>query len=157
MITFLAALSAGLLSAVIALIFGQPVQHHFWTQQREAERRLRVIDELNKLTAEFLIRFRMHARATPPAPFRIDNDFHVALTMAAHDAEMLFPAAAFQAYKRLEEMLGASTDRRIDDFTFAFVEARKAAFQALYKEVGIPSPSLWASLWAVVANRRRGR
>jgi len=38
MITFLAAVCAGLISAVTTLFLGPLIQHYFWTRQRHAER-----------------------------------------------------------------------------------------------------------------------
>jgi hypothetical protein len=74
MITFFAALCGGLVSAVITLVLGQPLQHYFWTRQRYAERPFAVIEKLNTLAAEVYVFLSTGVDAGPSDRARLGHD-----------------------------------------------------------------------------------
>ena len=120
MITFLTALFGGVISAVITLVLGQPLQHYFWRRQRQAERQLVIIDEVNRLASEFMTNFLAHPKGC------LTPDFFRQLRAAGANVNVLFSERTVQVFHRLEvlvtsyapdqHLLGPRQDQNVDDF-----------------------------------------
>jgi hypothetical protein len=105
------------------------------TPERLTELRLAVIDELNELTAEYITKYIEN-----PEEYRPTTEFFQRLLMATDRIRNLFPAAAFDAFKRVEVMIGPNLGPTGEGVVHRFIEARNAALAVLYREAGIPPP-----------------
>lgn len=107
--TLISAVSA--ISATLITIFLTPkLQHYFWKHQRRAELRLDVINEVNKLTADFIegyIEAEMDGRGFKPSV-----DFFKSFQAAAAKVKALFSERTFQAFKSMEVMIGPNLGPR---------------------------------------------
>jgi hypothetical protein len=128
-------------SAIIAsllTIFLVPwLQHHFWKYQRREELRLTVINDVNRLAAEFITKY-IEAEGSGDHNFKPSVQFFQSLQVVTAQVKVLFSAQTFQDFKNLEAMIGPnlgprSKQRGIDNF----IQARDAALRSLYNEVGI--------------------
>jgi hypothetical protein len=143
MVTFLAALVAGILSSVITLVFGQPLQHYFWTRQRQAERQFAVIDEVCTLVAELLFLVRLN-------PEEIDarqEQLYTRLGRTVTGVVSLFSDTAFENFRTILRpmetiirMGAASPPEERGQLYDQLIDTVKGAMAALYREVGIPAP-----------------
>jgi hypothetical protein len=152
MTDFVSALGGGLISSVITLICAQPIQHYFWKRQRQAERRLAVIDEVSRLAAEFLDRC---ANVTEPSglhSYGLRETFFQELHAAEGQVEVLFSAPAFKEFVNMQHLISPGLQEPRPAPTEAFRQARKVALTVLYKEVGIPVLPLraWQKLQKVI-------
>lgn len=148
MITFFAALFGGLLSAVITLTLGQPLQHYFWTRQRHAERQFAVIEEVCTLVAELLFLVRLN-------PAEIDarqEQLYTRLGRTIIGVASLFSATAVESFRTvlspMETILrtgAASPPEERGQLYDQLMDAVRGAMATLYQEVGIsaPPPARW--------------
>jgi hypothetical protein len=99
----------GVVSALVTLVLGQPLQHYFWRRQRLAEWQLAVIDQLTILAAElqFLLLYQ---------PEEIDSrreQLATALYRVATRAVDLFSPPAYERFRvvlrTIENILRMST------------------------------------------------
>jgi hypothetical protein len=142
MITFLAALCGGIISAVITLTLGQPLQHYFWTRQRQAERQLVAIDEANRLAAEVGSLLITGEDIVP----RTEN-LYIGLGTTTANVATLFPEAGHNAMTMLNESIAAAirlspgmTREQRDELAVHLADVQNNAIKALYHEMGIPAP-----------------
>jgi hypothetical protein len=143
MVTFLAALVAGILSSVITLVFGQPLQHYFWTRQRQAERQLAIINDVHTLAAELQFLLRYKPEDIIDRQERLYSAFH----RVATSVETLFSEVAadrlhvvsepMEYIMRLREPRQLAERPQLDD---QLLSALLDALAALYQDVGIPTP-----------------
>jgi hypothetical protein len=98
---------------------------------RLAELRLSVIEELNDLTAFYITKY------TENHQFRPDVAFFQQMLMTTDRIRHLFSTAAFDAFKRVEIMIGPNLGPVGQGAIHRFIEARNEALGALYQEVGI--------------------
>ena len=133
------AFSAGIaILATLLTIFLTPrLQHHFWKHQRREELRLAVINEVNKLAAEY-IENHMEAEASGNQNFKPSIQWFQAFQAATAQVKALFSDATFEEFKKLEVMIGPNLGpsfrhRTVDDF----IQARDTALRSFYKEVGV--------------------
>jgi len=98
---------------------------------RLAELRLAVIDELNDLTASYIVAYMENAQ------FRPSVDFFKRLLMLTDRLRNLFSQAAFDAFKQVDAMIGPNLGPTGEGAVHKFIEARNAALAILYREAGI--------------------
>jgi hypothetical protein len=140
----MSAMTSALGASVGALIgsFASPwVQHRFWRRQREEERQWATIDEVHRLAAEFQdyyikAYYSQDVRVTPR------QEFLQALSATETHVRTLFSQETFQAYKRMEQLIGRPhPGQQLQPLLDAFIQARDAALDALRQEVGRHGPS----------------
>lgn len=140
MITLISVFFGGVVSALVTLWVGQPLQHYFWRRQRHAERQFAIIDEVNKMAAEF--RYRSNR---DPHGYKPTEEFNLALQEVTAKVKVLFSESAFNSFTNLDKAIQQAelrpTERPLD-MTTRLQQAHDTALKALYKEVGIPAPSL---------------
>jgi hypothetical protein len=144
MIAFFAALCGGVISAVITLTLGQPLQHYFWTRQRQAERQLAVIDEANSLAAEVHFLLLSGEDITPRA-----EKLFVLLGRTAANVHTLFSKEGYEAFEVLNKTIGVATlqvspertPEQRNELSGLLIRAQNHALEILYREMGIPAPS----------------
>lgn len=105
------------------------------TPERLTELRLAVIDELNELTAEYITKYIEN-----PEEYRPTTEFFQRVLMATDRIRNIFSGAAFDAFKRMEVMIGPNLGPTGEGAVHRFIEARNAALAVLYREAGIPPP-----------------
>jgi hypothetical protein len=111
--------------------------YHFWRFQRRGELRLAAIDEVNRLAAEFITAY-IEAENQGDKNFKPNIEFFQSLQVATAKIKALFSGPTYGAFKRMEVMMVPNLgptfrQRTVDDF----IQARDAALQSLYKEVGV--------------------
>ena len=94
--------SIGIISSLLTMSITPTLQHYFWKRQRREEIRLAVVEEINKLAAEFITN-----HIADPS-FRPSNEFHQSFQVIAAKAKVLFSPQVFQDLKRMEELIGPS-------------------------------------------------
>jgi len=126
-------LSAG--SAVIAtlltLFLTPRLQHYFWKRQRREELRLATIQEINRLTSEFITN---HIADPAYAPSR---EFFQGLQIASADLRALFSSRAWRAFREMEAMIGSNLGGDEGHTPADFIAARDRTLRVLYQEVGL--------------------
>ena len=142
MTTFITVFFGGVISALVMLFVGQPLQHHFWRRQQQAERQLAIIDEVKPLAAEFLYHYMEDYDKDPR--LNLSPTFFQAFDAAGSQVQVLSSASAFQAFKQMAGLIGAwrigeQQQQRIEEF----IQAREVAFRALYHDMDLPTPPLW--------------
>ena len=133
------ALSAGsaILATLLTIFLTPSLQHHFWKHRRREELRLAVINEVNKLAAEYIENY-MEAEASGNQNFKPSIQWFQAFQAATAQVKALFSDATFKEFKKLEVMIGPNLgpsflNRTVDDF----IQARDTALRSFYKEVGV--------------------
>jgi hypothetical protein len=161
MITFLAALCGGLVSAAITLFLGQPLQHYFWTRQRHAERQLVLIDEVRQLGAELQFLVWHNPEEIGARHERLKTAF----LKAATNVESLFSRAASDTFLDMSGAMEAVMDLRKkaispqqrSELNRQLMGAFVDTVAALYRDIGIPAPTLdqWfhAQVWQPLRTR----
>jgi hypothetical protein len=96
--------------------------------QRMSELRLRALERLNSLAAEFL-----HNYLKDPN-FRPDDQVFRSLMVLTSDITILFSQQAFACFKELEVMIGQNLRPTGKGNVDAFINAADAALRALYAE-----------------------
>jgi hypothetical protein len=149
MTTLIPVFLGGVVSSLLTLLLGQPVQHYFWRRQRLAERQLATLDEFNKVTAQVLDHCYMDydtAAAEQRAP-RLDqgDPALLALSVLQPQVRALFSASSKEATEALVDQLvalGSSVpDKPWSQAVAPIAQARERALRALYKDMGIPLPN----------------
>jgi hypothetical protein len=147
--TILISAFVGIASALLTIFFTPNLQHYFWTRQRQAERQLAVIDEANKLLGEYLYQCQEdYTKALEgQRVVGVDDPFAVRFFSAlmAIDGQIraLFSAETVQVYQKIRRLIPIGRPKTTWlEFYVEFTKGRTTALQALYKEVGIPAPSL---------------
>jgi len=150
-LTAIIAAFVGIASALLTIFLAPNLQHYFWTRQRQAERQLAIIDEMNKLIAEYLWECcRGYDDASSRnEPIDLDEQFlerfMPALLAAEAQGIALFSSSTRQVVNEISSLMHQGpTGKPWHDFLAAFYKARMSAFHALYQEVGIPAPPLAA-------------
>jgi hypothetical protein len=141
----------GIASALLTIVLTPTLQHHFWTRQRQAERQLAVIDEVGKLLGEYLYQCQEDyaAALAEQRVVGVDNLFGVRFfpALLAIDGQIraLFSEETVQVYLKIRSLIPIGTPKHTwQELYVEFSQRRTRALQALYKEVGIPAPSLGA-------------
>jgi len=127
--------SIGIISSLLTISITPTLQHYFWKRQRREEIRLAVVEEINRLAAEFIT----NHIADPN--FRPSNEFHQSFHIVSAKAKVLFSQQAFQDFKNMEQLIGPShrgmlgpmADKGVHDF----IERRDIALSSFYREIGI--------------------
>lgn len=149
MTTLIPVFLGGVVSSLLTLALGQPLQHYFWRRQRLAERQLATLDEFNQVTAQVLHLCHMDydtAAAEHRAP---KGDPHepalLALSVLQARVRVLFSTSAVEAAEELVDELVALGDSVPDkpwsQAVAPIAQARERALRALYKDMGIPLPN----------------
>jgi hypothetical protein len=150
MTTFITVFFGGVISAVVTLLLGQPLQHYFWRRQRLAERQLATLDEFNKVTAQLLHHCWKDyetAAAEQRAPRLLDQGEPVLLALSVLQAQVrvLFSTSPVEAAEDLVHRLVALGDSVPDkpwqEAVAPVTQARERALRVLYKDMGIPLPN----------------
>lgn len=122
----------GVASTLITLFLSPRLQHYFWGHQRISELRLRVLERLNSLAAEFLYNYLKNS------DFQPDDQFYRSLMILTADIKILFSQQAFDRFKELEVMIGPNLGPTGKGSIGAFIDARDAALRAIYAEAVSP-------------------
>lgn len=155
MATFITVFFGGVISALVTLVLGQPLQHYFWRWQRHAERQLAVIEEVTRITAE--VNFLLQA----PRELMSDREdlrcryerLYLALEATAAQVKVLFSGAGIETFQALEEALRAGLYQLGEEWPLEqrrpvvgqLLAYRLATLTFLYREMGIPPRPPW--LW----------
>jgi hypothetical protein len=107
---------------------------HLIPGDRLTELRLAVIDELNELTAMYIVNYMEDPN------FRPSGDFFQRLLMLTDRLRNLFSPAAFEAFKAVERMIGPNLGPVGQGAVHRFIEARNDALATLYRETGVIPP-----------------
>ena len=130
LLTIALSISSAIISSLLTIYL---THYHFWKYQRRGELRLKAIEEVNRLTSDFIIDYMGEREHYVPAP-----EWYKSFQMAAAKVKALFSADTFKSFKDIEEMIGHNLgpepgQRNVSDF----IEAQDAALRSLYEEVGI--------------------
>src|SRR5713101_3500696 len=115
--------AGAVIGALLTILLTPKLQHYFWTLQRRAELRLSVINDSNRLFAEFIANF------TPT--WNPDRTFMAGLISITSQVRDLFSPDSYQTFLQVESIISGDLQRRT---AAAFIVARDAALRALYKE-----------------------
>jgi hypothetical protein len=163
MATLITVFFGGVISALVTLFLGQPLQHYFWRRQRLAERQLATLDEFNKVTAQLLHYCYMDydtGAAEHRAPKGDPNEpALLALSILQAQVKSLFSISTIEAAEELVDQLVALGDSVPDkpwpQAVGPVAMARVKALRALYQEIGIhPMLPRTRQLWARMRLRR---
>lgn len=130
--------AAGLGSILGSLltIFATPLlQHHFWKRQRRAELKLRTVETVNTLTAQFIQQWL--AANGAKQKYHPDLEWYESFSAVEAVVKALFADDTYRVFKNLEKRVDPDLGT-IDSphpNVNAFIEARDAAVKALYSEV----------------------
>lgn len=148
----------GIASALLTIFLTPNLQHYFWTRQREAKRKLAIIDELNKaITQLFRHGYMDYDKAVAEhRPLQVGREFHEQgflemMTLHGPIHALFSPLTVKAVDDMLDQLIALGTvvpDRPWAQLVDPAAQARVKALQALYQEVGIPSPSLGSFLRA---------
>jgi hypothetical protein len=146
--TAIIAAFVGIASALLTIFLVPNLQHYFWTRQRQADQQFAVIDKVNKLGAEFLFVLQ-RARGSQVDISDREEHLRIALGTAFVATKALFSIAVVEEFRLFllnVSDVRASTERQ-DPQQFALMEQHLVQLHSnllitLYKEVGIPAPSL---------------
>jgi hypothetical protein len=148
--TVLIAAFVGITSALLTIFVTPNLQHYFWMRQRQTERQLSLIDELNKVVARLvdLCSMDYDTAAAEHRPPLFDPDEPALLELSVLRAQVitLFSGPAIEAVEELVRRvvaLGKSVpDTPLQQVAKSIAQARVKALRALYQEIGIPTPPL---------------
>jgi hypothetical protein len=151
MTTLIPIFLGGVVSSLLTLVLGHPLQHYFWRRQRLAERQLATLDKFNKATAQVLHLCLMDydsAAAEHRAP---KGDPHepvwLELSVLQAQVRVLFSPSSGEAAEELVDRLvalGSSVpDNLWQEAVAPVTQARERALRVLYKDMGIPPRSPW--------------
>ncbi len=124
-------------SSLITILLTSKLQHLFWKYQKRAELRLTVINEFNRLTAEFITG---HIAAS--ATYTPSQQWFTAFSITEANIRALFSQEAFDAYKEVEILVGPGGQQRglgsqgqygVHDF----LDRKNAAMRQFYKELSL--------------------
>jgi hypothetical protein len=116
----------GVVSTLITLFLSSRLQHYFWDHQRMSELRLRALERLNSLAAEFLY------NCLKDSNFQPDDQFFRSLMVLTADIKILFSQQAFDHFKELEVMIGPNMGPTGKANVAAFIDTQDSALRALY-------------------------
>jgi len=137
----------GVVSALVTLMLGQPLQHYFWRRQRLAERQLATLDEFNKVTAQLLHHGWMDYETATAEQRALHLDrgepVFLALLVLLAQVRVLFSPSAIEAAEELVSQLVALgnsvADKPWQQAVAPVNEARVKALRSLYEDMGISS------------------
>lgn len=140
LLTIIVQAGIAFLVALLTIFLTPRLQHHFWRYQRRDELRLVAINEVNRLTAEFITEY-IEAEKRRDKGLEPKKEFFQSFQAATAQVKALFSVSTFEVFKRMEVMIGPNLGpehlhRSVDDF----IQARDAALRALYEEVGVLPP-----------------
>jgi hypothetical protein len=142
MITFLVVVCGGLVSAVITLPLGQPLQHYFWTRQQHGERQMAIIEEMNTLAADAR-GLLMHPEKTADRQLQL----YSMLLKASVNVQGLFSEPLFQCFMSLDHAVRAAirqAETTYHDARFLIDKhllfSHSTSLIAMYHDMGIPAP-----------------
>jgi hypothetical protein len=126
----------GVVSSLLTLLLGQPLQHHFWRRQQYTQRQFAVIDGLNSWAAEVEYYFVTQRFSSG------SNDFYKTLVMLSGSMRTLFSVRAVEQCQALHavmrEGLAATDPEHRTQIWQQFQEAHRDAIKALYQDMRIP-------------------
>jgi hypothetical protein len=141
----------GVVSSLLPLLLGQPLQHYFWRRQRYAERQFPIIEELNTLVAE--VHYLLIAQRFSP---KAQESLYKTLTLASGNVRSLFSLSSVQQCQALHEVMRSALNASLNATDTAdpepqhqvlqqLQEAHRSALIALYRDMGIPPspPAQW--------------
>jgi hypothetical protein len=146
--TILIAAFVGIASSLLTIFLTPTLQHYFWTRQRLAERQLAILDELNKVIAQLLHHCHLDYE-TAAAEHRMPHlDPHepvfLVLSTLLAQVRALFSPSTREPVEELIDQLIALGNAVPDKPWLQAVDrvslTRVKALQALYQEIGIPTP-----------------
>jgi hypothetical protein len=148
--TILIAAFVGITSALLTIFLTPNLQHYFWMRQRQTERQLSLIDELNKVVARLVdlcsTDYDTAAAERRPPLFDPDEPALLELSVLRVQVVVLFSGPAIEAVEELVRRLVALgnsvPDTPLQQVANSIAQARVKALRALYQEIGIPTPSL---------------
>ena len=160
MTTFIPVFLGGVVSALVTLLLGQPLQYYFWRRQRHAERQLAIIEGVNKLTAE--VQFLLMSGEDISSH---NESLSKVMSATIANVTALFSpqrAAAFDyLHPVIAKALRLPTESPREQRLILATELMYAHHMALiylYKDMGIPPrrPALWMWEHAWLPITRRG-
>jgi hypothetical protein len=164
-ITLISVFFGGVISAIVTLCLGQPLQYYFWTKQRQAERQLAAIDEANRLASEVGSLLITGEDIVP----RLEK-LYIGLGTTTANLATLFPKAS-DTITTLNEKIAAAiqsspgmTREQRNERAGHLAAVQQSALKALYQEMEIPAPPfgqwmrahVWQPLRGQVWDRPRG-
>ena len=144
MMTLIPIFLGGVVSSLLTLLLGQPLQHYFWRRQRYVERQFAMIEELNTLVAA--MDFRLVAGTLSHEERQSLYQRMVGLTT---NIRTLFSPPAFERCQALRRAIRAglsATDHGFrGEIRRHIQEIHQDALRALYQDMGIPPtpPRQW--------------
>lgn len=124
-------------TAFLMYVVMQYLQHYFWRSHRLTDLRLEAINQLAWLLAEFLTNYIADEDYTP------SKEFLRSFRAAGAKARALFSDAAWQAFRRVEVMVGPSLGTPPGEEQGSvdhFIQLQGAALRAFYAETGLKLP-----------------
>jgi len=130
-----ALVSAGsaIAGSLLTIFFSPRLQHYFWTRQRRVEIQHSVINELNRLMSEYIVKYK------GDGSYRPSEEFHQSLATVTAQVTTLFSAASLQLFNKMTNLI-PYTPGIHTGFTLYQQEvskARDAALRSLYQEIGL--------------------
>ncbi len=133
LLTALIAAGAGLLAALVTSLLGPRLQYIFNLRTRQAELRMEVIRDFNRLTAEYLTH---HLNSPGIAP---GQAWFSAFSATEASIKALFSCGAYKCFKNLEVLVGPNPGGGFGAFgkftTQDFVDRKHETLRKLYREV----------------------
>ena len=131
-------LTVGLSSLMGSLlaIFATPIlQHHIWKRQRRAELKLKTVDTVNTLTAEFIQQWISANGASQE--YSPALAWHERFSAAEAAVKSLFADDTYKVFKNLQNRIEPKLGTIGSPYpnVNAFIDARDVAMKALYNEV----------------------
>jgi hypothetical protein len=143
MVTFITVFFGGVISAVVTLVLGQPLQHYFWRRQRYVERQFAMIEELNAIVAAVDTQL-----VTEPLSREVQQSLYQRMVTLTANIRPLFSPPAVepcQALRRAIRGLRAVDPNIRAEIRLHIQEVHQDAIRALYQDMGIPPtpPGQW--------------
>jgi len=129
----------GVASSLITIFLSSRLQHFFWTRQQRAQLRLAVLQEFNRLSAEFLAE---HLAAVMTSTRYIPSiAWNTAMQGVEANLRSLFSANVGALYQQLQILFGPGTPQgglgpQGQYFANDFVDRKDAVMRQLYDECG---------------------
>jgi hypothetical protein len=140
MATALIAAASAIISSLLTILWTPKLQHFFWRHQRRAEIRLAIINEFNRLTAEF-ISAHIDAQRTQTT-YTPGLQWHSAFSITGANIRALFSQVAFDSFKQVDQLIGPSAGHgrlgpqgQYD--VHDFLVRKDSAMRVLYKELSL--------------------
>jgi hypothetical protein len=143
-VTAIIAAFVGIVSALLTNFLAPSLQYYFWARQRQAERQFAVIDEVSKFGAELLFLLQRAKDGQLDISDR-EERLYITLHTTAVVTQVLFSTAGaeeFQRFLRTFDGMRVSPEHQDPQQVARILQAHSNLLITLYKEVGIPAPSL---------------